>query len=47
MEGSIFDQCTRTIIEQVDHMKHLVNEFSKFARLPRAQPRPCDLSGYC
>jgi two-component system, NtrC family, nitrogen regulation sensor histidine kinase NtrY len=43
-EGSIFDQCTRTIIEQVDHMKHLVNEFSKFARLPRAQPTPCSLS---
>lgn len=45
MEGSIFDQCTRTIIEQVDHMKHLVNEFSKFARLPRAQPVLCNLSG--
>lgn len=45
MEGSIFDQCTRTIIEQVDHMKHLVNEFSKFARLPRAQPTLCNLAG--
>ncbi len=44
LEGSIFDQCTRTIIEQVDHMKHLVNEFSKFARLPRAQPTLCNLS---
>jgi two-component system, NtrC family, nitrogen regulation sensor histidine kinase NtrY len=43
-EGSIFDQCTRTIIEQVDHMKHLVNEFSKFARLPRAQPTLCNLA---
>jgi two-component system, NtrC family, nitrogen regulation sensor histidine kinase NtrY len=45
MGGSIFDQCTRTIIEQVEHMKHLVNEFSKFARLPRAQPTLCNLSG--
>ncbi len=44
-EGSIFDQCTRTIVEQVDHMKHLVNEFSKFARLPRAQPTLCNLAG--
>ncbi len=44
VEGSIFDQCTRTIIEQVDHMKHLVNEFSKFARLPRAQPTLCNLA---
>lgn len=42
-EGSVFDECTRTIIQQVDHMKHLVNEFSKFARLPRAQLQPCDL----
>jgi two-component system, NtrC family, nitrogen regulation sensor histidine kinase NtrY len=44
LEGSIFDQCTRTIIEQVDHMKRLVNEFSKFARLPRAQPTLCNLA---
>ena len=43
-EGSIFDECTRTIIQQVDHMKHLVNEFSKFARLPRAQLTACDLA---
>jgi len=43
-EGSIFDQCTRTIIERVDHMKHLVDEFSKFARLPRAQPTLCNLA---
>ena len=27
-DGSIFDECTRTIIQQVDHMKSLVNEFS-------------------
>ncbi|ABK17618.1 ATP-binding protein [Syntrophobacter fumaroxidans] len=40
---SVFDECTRTIIQQVDHMKHLVNEFSKFARLPRARPVPSDL----
>ncbi|MEN6484439.1 MAG: ATP-binding protein, partial [Syntrophobacteraceae bacterium] len=43
-EGSIFDECTRTIIQQVDHMKHLVNEFSKFARLPRAQLSECNLA---
>jgi len=40
---SIFDECTRTIIQQVDHMKHLVNEFSRFARLPHVQLAPCDL----
>ncbi len=43
-DGSIFDECTRTIIQQVDHMKHLVNEFSRFARLPRAQLAPCSLA---
>ncbi|MEM5788593.1 MAG: HAMP domain-containing protein, partial [Syntrophobacteraceae bacterium] len=40
----IFDECTNTIVRQVDHMKHLVNEFSKFARLPRARLTPCSLS---
>ncbi len=42
-DGSIFDECTRTIIQQVDHMKSLVNEFSRFARLPRAKLEPCSL----
>jgi two-component system, NtrC family, nitrogen regulation sensor histidine kinase NtrY len=43
-EDSVLDECTATIIQQVEHMKHLVNEFSRFARLPRANPTPCDLS---
>ncbi len=43
MDGSVFDECTRTIIQQVDHMKSLVNEFSRFARLPRAKLEPCSL----
>lgn len=43
-EGSIFDECTRTIVQQVDHMKHLVNEFSRFARLPKARLSPHNLS---
>lgn len=42
-EGSVLDECTRTIIDQVDHMKVLVNEFSRFARLPRVQLVPCNL----
>lgn len=32
-----FKMCTNTIIEQVDGLKKLVNEFSNFARLPQAQ----------
>jgi two-component system nitrogen regulation sensor histidine kinase NtrY len=41
--GSMLDQCTHTILEQVDHLQRLVNEFSNFARLPRANPTLCDL----
>lgn len=41
-QESVFEVCTRTIIQQVEHMKHLVNEFSNFARLPRAQLLPCN-----
>ncbi|MDD5758216.1 MAG: ATP-binding protein [Desulfobulbaceae bacterium] len=34
LEGEVFDQCTTTIINQVDELKHLVDEFSSFARMP-------------
>ena len=40
----MLDECTSTIVEQVDHMQRLVNEFSNFARLPRANPTLCDLA---
>lgn len=40
---STFDECTRTIVQQVELMKHLVNEFSKFARLPQVRPVPSNL----
>lgn len=33
--NSVFDQCTNTIITQVDELKRLVSEFSQFARMPR------------
>lgn len=42
--GSMLDECTSTIVEQVGHMQRLVNEFSNFARLPRANPTLCDLA---
>jgi two-component system nitrogen regulation sensor histidine kinase NtrY len=38
-EGDIFDLCTKTIISQVDELKHLVSEFSSFARMPAVQKR--------
>jgi two-component system nitrogen regulation sensor histidine kinase NtrY len=41
----VFEECTRTIIQQVEDLKALVNEFSSFARLPTGHHRPEDLNG--
>jgi two-component system nitrogen regulation sensor histidine kinase NtrY len=43
-DGAIFDECTRIIINQVEELKNLVNEFSAFARMPEANPSPNDLN---
>jgi len=43
-EDTVFDECTMTIIKQVDDLKNLVNEFSNFARMPAANPSPNDLN---
>jgi two-component system nitrogen regulation sensor histidine kinase NtrY len=43
-DGGILDKCTTTIIQQVDELKNLVNEFSQFARLPSAQLASNDLN---
>jgi len=43
-EDTAFDECTMTIINQVDDLKNLVNEFSNFARMPAANPSPNDLN---
>jgi two-component system nitrogen regulation sensor histidine kinase NtrY len=39
-----FESCTQTIIQQVDELKELVNEFSSFARLPQVRLSPQDLN---
>ncbi|NPA48374.1 MAG: HAMP domain-containing protein [Thermodesulfobacteria bacterium] len=39
----ILDRCTTTIEKQVEELKHLVNEFSAFARLPALKPERADL----
>ena len=45
VEGrDIFDQCTDTIIRQVDDIKRMVDEFSSFARTPKARPTRDDLT---
>lgn len=43
-ENSVFDQCTNTIITQVDELKRLVSEFSQFARMPKVQKSPENLA---
>jgi two-component system nitrogen regulation sensor histidine kinase NtrY len=45
-DRDVFDQCTETIIRQVDDIKRMVDEFSSFARMPRARLESGDL-GEC
>ncbi|MEO6391329.1 MAG: ATP-binding protein, partial [Pyrinomonadaceae bacterium] len=41
---SIVDECTQTITREVAGLKAMVDEFSRFARLPHAVPEPADLN---
>jgi two-component system, NtrC family, nitrogen regulation sensor histidine kinase NtrY len=34
-DRSVFEQCTDTIVRQVDDIKRMVDEFSRFARMPK------------
>jgi two-component system, NtrC family, nitrogen regulation sensor histidine kinase NtrY len=43
-EDNVFDQSTATIINSVEELKTLVNEFSQFARMPTAKPLPNNLN---
>ncbi|HET6377978.1 MAG TPA: PAS domain-containing sensor histidine kinase [Methylocella sp.] len=45
-DREIFDQCTDTIIRQVDDIKRMVDEFSSFARMPKARLESDDI-GEC
>ena len=42
--SALIDDCTRTIIGEVEDLKHLVDEFSMFARMPHLNPTPGDLN---
>ncbi len=42
-DQDVFDQCTGTIIKQVDEIKRLVTEFSDFARMPRINKQQADI----
>lgn len=34
-DRSVFEQCTQTIVRQVEDIKRMVDEFSRFARMPK------------
>jgi two-component system nitrogen regulation sensor histidine kinase NtrY len=42
-DRAVFEQCTDTIIRQVGDLGRIVDEFSSFARMPKAVPEPNDL----
>jgi nitrogen fixation/metabolism regulation signal transduction histidine kinase len=42
-DARIVDRATRTIIQQVEAMKSMVNDFSEYARSPRIQTEPVEL----
>lgn len=41
--GPVLEECTQTIIQEVEGLRKLVDEFSRYARMPAPQPRPSDL----
>lgn len=43
-DARLLEECTHTIIGEVEDLKHLVNEFSGFARMPQLNPVPGDLN---
>jgi len=43
IEDPVFEECTRMIIDHVDLIRNLVNEFSAFAQFPTANPVLCDI----
>lgn len=42
-DKAIFEQCTDTIVRQVEDIKRMVDEFSSFARMPKPQPVEDDI----
>jgi len=42
-DRDVFEQCTDTIIRQVGDIGKMVDEFSSFARMPKATMGPCDI----
>jgi two-component system nitrogen regulation sensor histidine kinase NtrY len=43
-EREVFESCLETILKQVDSLRDLVNEFSKFSRLPQVTARMASIN---
>jgi two-component system nitrogen regulation sensor histidine kinase NtrY len=43
--GQVFERSTKTIIREVESLKRLVNEFSKFGKMPEIKKTPALISG--
>ena len=43
-ESSILDRATSTIVQQVESMKAMVNDFADYARVPQIEKTPLDLN---
>jgi two-component system nitrogen regulation sensor histidine kinase NtrY len=43
IQEPVFEECTQMIIDHVDIIRNLVNEFSAFARFPSANPKPGEI----
>jgi len=43
IDDPVFEECTRMIIDHVDLIRNLVNEFSAFAQFPTANPSLCSI----
>ncbi|MBU2644551.1 HAMP domain-containing protein [bacterium] len=43
-DAEMLDSCTSTIIKEVNGLKQMVNEFSKFARMPEINPSPNNIN---
>ena len=43
-ERRLLEECTQTIIQEVEGLRQLVDEFSRFARMPKIAPKPTELN---
>jgi len=43
-DKAVFEQCTSTIVRQVDDIRRMVDEFSRFARMPKPVIAPEDVA---